>query len=500
MEAQPAPPLVDVPSDATRMEAQPTPTRLVDVPSDAIQYLLLSLGERLSSPEQQVRALCSLAATCTRLRNEVARAETLWHDLAQACYPEGERPADQPAPLGRSELCARLAAWRKYADGIEVPSAQQMVQVISRSANAHSYYKHLNIGRTAPFSFHLSQVAGKRRVRGSDGEADHYIDYVRGDGTEFHYTWTPTAEYRRKFGMVAYTDGASMRPGSAPPGPRVLELAHADATVVLQPAYVDAASYTFCSAVVHGEGEPRQGHFEVAYERLQAEGVEALQCRMRQAEICDAALQRRQMNCEIEIPRSVLGFLTVMAKWEEPLREALAALLARPEWTALVEAVGFMHEAAMQRPAMLSDKKNFTEKKALRLLLASLAHSPSASGSGARPLAEALAAAKWAAGEMAAILHELGDGLFPALPGRARAAAVEHVVLQFTVHGSGRRHAATAAVELAERVDERLGMFDALARMVGFVRGSPTDVSQEVYDDPKLYGQLLGMEKQYPWM
>ena len=50
--------------------------------------------------------------------------------------------------------------------------------------------------------------------------------------------------------------------------------------------------------------------------------------------------------------------------------------------------------------------------------------------------AEAVAAAKGAAAELAPILHELGDGLFPALSGRARAAeelvggvlaALEHV-------------------------------------------------------------------------
>mmetsp|Transcript_20523 Transcript_20523/g.69445 ORF Transcript_20523/g.69445 Transcript_20523/m.69445 type:complete len:480 (-) Transcript_20523:237-1676(-) len=479
------------------MEA--TSLRLVHVPSDALQCILLSLGE-LDSPETVVRALCSLAATCRRLRDEVARAEMVWHDMSQACYPvHGGRtsvpmcpnPDDgpKPAPLGRSELCARLAAWRKYADGIEAPSAQQMVNVISRSANAHSYYKHLNIGRTAPFSFHLSQVAGKRHVGGDcDGEAEHYVDYVRGDGTEFHYTWTPTAEYRRDFGMVAYMDGASMRPGIPVP-PRVLELARADATMVLQPAYVDAASQAFCSASVHGQGEPRGGHFDVAYRRLQEEGTEAVQGRMLQMEICDAPLQRRQMNCVIEIPRSALGFLSVMAKWEEPLGEAIAALLARLEWTALVEAVG---REAPRRGLPASS----LQKKALRLLLASLAAPAPASSSGATPLAEALTGAKGAAAELAAIMHELGDGLFPALPGRARAAAVEHVVLQFSEHGDDRRHAAVAAVELAERVDERVGMFDALSRMVGLVCRSPVDadLAAQVYDDPKLYGKILGMQ------
>ena len=76
-------------------------------------------------------------------------------------------------------------------------------------------------------------------------------------------------------------------------------------------------------------------------------GVEAVQGRMLQMEICDAALQRRQSNCVIEIPRSALGFLSVMAKWEEPLREAIAALLARLEWTALVEAVKRDEEAML---------------------------------------------------------------------------------------------------------------------------------------------------------
>jgi len=93
-------------------------------------------------------------------------------------------------------------------------------------AGAHSWYKHLPLVGGGNFIFYLHPYAGCRR------KGDEYIDYVRGDGTEFHYTvrkkyvfvktcwcsnaskytkWMPTAKYRQDFGYWEYTRISSKR-------------------------------------------------------------------------------------------------------------------------------------------------------------------------------------------------------------------------------------------------------------------------------------------------
>ena len=52
-----------------------------------------------------------------------------------------------------------------------------------------------------------------RRVRLGE-EQYRYEDYVRGDGTEFHYTWTETSKYRELYG---YLDWAHLSNGEADP-------------------------------------------------------------------------------------------------------------------------------------------------------------------------------------------------------------------------------------------------------------------------------------------
>merc|ERR1712187_426574 len=44
----------------------------------------------------------------------------------------------------------------------------------------------------------MSPTAGMRL------ESDGYVNYIRGDGTEFHYTWTSTEDYRRNFNLFVW--------------------------------------------------------------------------------------------------------------------------------------------------------------------------------------------------------------------------------------------------------------------------------------------------------
>jgi len=53
-------------------------------------------------------------------------------------------------------------------------------------------------------TLYLDPTAGLRHVIPSADNTHSYIPYVRGDGTEFHYTWTPTAEYREHYGHLSY--------------------------------------------------------------------------------------------------------------------------------------------------------------------------------------------------------------------------------------------------------------------------------------------------------
>jgi hypothetical protein len=69
-------------------------------------------------------------------------------------------------------------------------------------AGAHSWYKH-----TPPFppgfsfQFFLDPSAGTQRVFRTGGK----VGVVPREKAGFHYSWIPTAEYRERFGYLAYT-------------------------------------------------------------------------------------------------------------------------------------------------------------------------------------------------------------------------------------------------------------------------------------------------------
>jgi len=75
----------------------------------------------------------------------------------------------------------------------EPPTSEQVLQFVARVRSHHSWYKHLPIERGTFFQFAMSPTAGMRFC------PDGIKEYVRGDGTEFHYTWRATSEYRKRF-------------------------------------------------------------------------------------------------------------------------------------------------------------------------------------------------------------------------------------------------------------------------------------------------------------
>eukprot|EP01094_Clydonella_sp_ATCC50884_P006739 TRINITY_DN15942_c0_g1_i1.p1 TRINITY_DN15942_c0_g1~~TRINITY_DN15942_c0_g1_i1.p1 ORF type:complete len:455 (-),score=83.64 TRINITY_DN15942_c0_g1_i1:50-1393(-) len=79
-----------------------------------------------------------------------------------------------------------------------------------RVSDAHSWYKHLSMSEVHDFLFFLSPVAGCR----FSSKMKAWVDQCEGDGSRFHYTWTPTANYRQRYG---YWSNA-MREASASSG------------------------------------------------------------------------------------------------------------------------------------------------------------------------------------------------------------------------------------------------------------------------------------------
>merc|ERR1719456_1585883 len=241
----------------------------------------------------KVLALCRLAATCKRFHNfgNAATADDLmWKPLHEQCC----KAACQPPARCKDAVCSAMSEWRRYAAQLALPSLEQMLNMVHRSAGAHSYYKHLNLGRSARFSFHISKVAGMRRNNGHG--STKWIDYVRGDGTEFHYTWTPTKQYRERFGQLVADDDRPNDPRRPAPERSVRLFDEADEITPL-PRYILESATSLCSALVHhNHGRRDGGCYGKLHELLQASSAEAYDgVVVREGDVCDtrSCLQHR---------------------------------------------------------------------------------------------------------------------------------------------------------------------------------------------------------------
>ena len=70
-----------------------------------------------------------------------------------------------------------------------------------RVAGAHSWYKHLSMAEDRSFVFSLDPTVNMHY----DRRSAKFYDKVRGDGSEFHYTWTPSKDYRERFFFFDYS-------------------------------------------------------------------------------------------------------------------------------------------------------------------------------------------------------------------------------------------------------------------------------------------------------
>ena len=110
---------------------------------------------RKFSPFQTALSLSALRSTCQRLCREVNQLEA---EICEAILPRW------PSSPNLTGIFASARRWQRYARCLMLPTIEQAVMSVRRSAEAHSYYKHLNIGRSAEFGFNLSLVAGMRRT------------------------------------------------------------------------------------------------------------------------------------------------------------------------------------------------------------------------------------------------------------------------------------------------------------------------------------------------
>jgi hypothetical protein len=104
-----------------------------------------------------------------------------------------------PASLPR----VPLIEYRKMAGRLPPPSSEQIRAFARFVACAKSWYKHLPfLPPGAAFRFFVDPWAGMDRMRTRDG------GIIFGERTRetfrFHYTWMPSAEYRERFGRLAF--------------------------------------------------------------------------------------------------------------------------------------------------------------------------------------------------------------------------------------------------------------------------------------------------------
>jgi hypothetical protein len=130
-------------------------------------------------------------------------------------------------------------------------------------SNAHSWYKHLPyLPPGEPFQFFLDPGAGTQRAISPQGSVNAIPRTECGE----HYSWLPTAEYRERFGYLAYSrsvgtathvlsdDGTVLTESDV--APYVYDLtAH---RLVQVPAKVLKAGRAFVSGVAHTHGTDKR--------------------------------------------------------------------------------------------------------------------------------------------------------------------------------------------------------------------------------------------------
>jgi hypothetical protein len=152
-----------------------------------------------------------------------------------------------------------LPRYRILVRSLPRPTHLQMQQFAVFVSNAHSWYKHLAyLPPGEPFQFFLDPGAGTQRAISPQGSVNAIPRTERGE----HYSWLPTAEYRERFGYLAYSrsvgsafhvlsdDGTMLTESDV--APYVYDLTAR--RLVQVPAKVLKAGRAFVSGVAHTYG------------------------------------------------------------------------------------------------------------------------------------------------------------------------------------------------------------------------------------------------------
>ena len=95
-----------------------------------------------------------------------------------------------------------LSEYRTLVGEIPPPTDDQIRNFATFVSDAKSWYKHLPIAPGVPFYFFIDPCSGLDRVRVSQTETA-FLERIETD-PRFHYTWMTTAEYRTRFGWLAF--------------------------------------------------------------------------------------------------------------------------------------------------------------------------------------------------------------------------------------------------------------------------------------------------------
>ncbi len=134
----------------------------------------------------------------------------IWNSIKRLLRMENLRDSDEQARITRiqrtdqQQMAATLtlAEYLNLLSGVPLPSTQQKSEFAEFVSAAHSWYKHLPANVPGqPFYFFLDKYAGCDRRLQPNGTAVLVGRSEQG----FHYSDIPTAEYRSRFGYLAFS-------------------------------------------------------------------------------------------------------------------------------------------------------------------------------------------------------------------------------------------------------------------------------------------------------
>jgi hypothetical protein len=100
-----------------------------------------------------------------------------------------------------------LDAYRRWIADVAPPTDAQIEAFADYVAGARSWYKHLALNPPGtPFQFYIDPRAGVDRLVNRSGEV--HLRTRTEQTTPFHYSWMTTAEYRERFGCLAFSCAA----------------------------------------------------------------------------------------------------------------------------------------------------------------------------------------------------------------------------------------------------------------------------------------------------